>query len=296
MFISTHNYWFSRVALLSSLFILAGIVLGTYTQLLPTDNILKIRVDSFQTYIMHSISLLILFIAASAVYLHRELSYKPFAISLGLVLLAVSQYYVDTLSSYLHLATNNIFTETLIKLCMLSLFWWITVITGPRDNSLVNENNQKYRLWTWLGFLLLFSQMLLGVWLTTSHSELVCADFPYCNGQLFPELDFHALTILPLTDSGLITLHMLYRICTIVTTIYLTILSILFIYNRALGEMGILIFLFMLTQIILGITEWILQKSFWVSFGHSIISVLVLLAIISLLIALYRKYITSSYY
>jgi heme A synthase len=170
------------------------------------------------------------------------------------------------------------------------------VITGPRDNSLVNENNQKYRLWTWLGFLLLFLQMLLGAWLTTSYSELVCADFPYCNGQLFPALDFHALIILPLTDSGLITLHMLNRICTIVTTIYLTILSISFIYNRALGELGILIFLFMLTQIILGITEWILQKSFWVSFGHSIVSVFVLLAIISLLIALYRKYITSSYY
>jgi cytochrome c oxidase assembly protein subunit 15 len=295
MFISTHNYWFSRVALLSSIFVLSGIVLGTYTQLLPADNFLKIRVDSFQIYIIHSISLLILFLTAAALYLHRELSYKPFVISLGLLLLAASQYYVDQLSSYLHLATNTVFTEMLIKLCMLSLFWWITVITGPLDHALVNENNKKYRLWAWLGFLLLFSQMLLSVWLSTSHADLVCTDFPYCNGQLFPELDFYALTTLPLTDAGLITLHMLYRICTIVTTLYLTIFSISFIFNRALGEMGILIFLFMLTQITLGIIEWILQKSFWVSFSHSIVSVFALLAIISLLIALYRKYITSYY-
>jgi cytochrome c oxidase assembly protein subunit 15 len=157
----------------------------------------------------------------------------------------------------------------------------------------MKENNKKYRLWAWLGLLLLFSQMLLSFWLTTSHFDPVCTDFPYCNGQILPELDFHALLVLPLSHSGLITLHILYRIGTIVTTAYLTIFSIVFIYNRSLGEIGMLILLFMLTQITLGIIGLMLEKSFWISFGHSIVSVFVLLAIISLLIALHRKYLAT---
>lgn len=295
MFISAHNHWFSRLALLSSLIILSKILLWTYTQLLATDNPIKTWAELLQTYLITGTTVLALFLTCAAGYLHRELSYKPFVICLGLLSLAISQYFVNQWSSYLYLATNTAFAQTLIELCMLSLFWWISAITGPRDYVLANENDKKYRLWAWLGLLLLFSQMLLSIWLMTSHVGSVCTDFPYCNGQLFPALDFHALTALPLSHTGLITLHMLYRICTMVTTIYLTIFSISFIYNRALGEMGILIFLFMLTQIILGIIGWVLQKSLWVSFGHNIVSVFVLLAIISLLIELYRKFITSYY-
>lgn len=293
MFISTHNHWFSRLALLSSLIVLFSILLENYTQLMDGDSSIKARAELFQPYVIHSLSLLILFLTAAAMYLHRELSYKPFMICIGLVLLAISQYFVNQWSSYLHLATNTAFAEMLIKLGMLSLFWWVTAITGPRDDVLMKENAKKYRLWAWLGLLLLFSQIVLSVWLTTSHLGPVCTDFPYCNGQILPELDFPALLVLPLSHSGLITLHMLYRICTIMTTAYLTMFGIVFIYHRTLGEMGMLILLFMLVQISLGITEFVLQKSFWTSFGHSIVSVFVLLTIISLLIALYRKYLAS---
>ncbi len=245
MFISAHNHWFSRLALLSSLIVLSGILLGSYTQL--------IAAELFQTYFVHSISILILFLTAAAIYLHRELGYKPFVICLGLLLLAISQHFTNQWSSA--------FAQTLIKLCMLSLFWWVSAITGPRDAVLIREKDKKYRLWAWLGLLLLCSQMLLGAWIT-SHN-------------------------------GLITLHILYRIGTIVTTAYLSIFSIVFIYNRALGEIGMLILLFMLTQIILGILGLVLQQPFWISFGHTIVSVFVLLAIISLLIALYRKYLNA---
>ncbi len=293
MFISTHNHWFSRLALLSSLIVLFWILLGTYTQLLATDHVIKTWTELFQAYLIHSISVLAIFLTITACYLHRELGFKPFVICLGLLALAISQYFINQWTNYLPLAINTAFTQTLVKLCMLSLFWWISIITGPRDNVLMNENDKKYRFWTWLGFLLLFSQMLLSIWLITSHMDLVCADFPYCNGQLFPELDFHALITSPLNHAGLLTLQMLYRICTMVTTLYLTIFSIVFMHNRALGEMGMLIFLFMLTQIMLGVASWILQKSFWVSFGQNTISVFVLLAMISLLIELYRKYISS---
>lgn len=293
MFISTHNHWFSRLTLLSSLIVLCWALLGIYTEVLPANNLIHTWTELLQTYLTNSVSILSLFLTAAAWYLHRELGYKPFTICLGLLLLAISQYFAISLTLYLHLAISMAFTQTLIKLSMVSLLWWLCIITGPRDNTIVHANDKKYILWTWLGFVLLFLQILLSIWLTTSHMDLVCTDFPYCNGQLLPALDFHALITSPLNHAGLITLQILYRICTIVTTLYLTIFSMFFMYTRTLREMGILLFLFMLTQTMLGIIGWILQTSLWISFGHNIISMFVLLAIISLLIELYRKYMTS---
>ncbi len=294
MFISTHNHWFSRLALLSTLIVLTEILLGTYTQLLATDNLISKWNELLKPYLTHSITIITIFLTGAAWFLHRELSYKPFIICLCLLMLAASQYFANQWSSFLHLTTNPAFTQTLISLGILSLFWWISSITGPSDPTFNRENDKNFRLWAWLGLLLLLLQLSLSVWVRTSHANVVCTDFPYCNGQLLPELNFHALTLSPLSHDGLITLYTLHRICTLVTTLYLTLFSLSFIFNRALGEMGMLIFLFMLAQMTLGIIGWFLQQpSLWLTFGHNIVSILLLLTIISLLIELYRKYIAS---
>lgn len=293
MFISTHNHWFSRLALLASLIVLSGILLGTYAQLLATDNPTKQWTELFQPYLASGTAVLTLFLTGAAWYLHRELSYKPFVICLGLLILAIGQYFAGQWSSLLNLTINSTLAQTLISLFILSLFWWVSSITGPRDHALTHESDTKYRLWAWLGLLLLFSQMLLSAWATLSHANLVCMDFPYCNGQLFPPLDFRALTVSPLSQDALVTLHTLHQISAMMTTIYLTFFSMLVLFNRALGEMGILIFLFMIGQIILSIVDIIWQKPWWVILGHDIISALLLLAMISLLIDLYRKHVGS---
>lgn len=293
MFISTHNYWFSRLTLLASLVVLSGILLGMYTQLLAADNPAKKWTELLQPYFTSSTIAITFFLTGAAWYLHRELNYKPFVICLGLLILAISQYFIEQWSNLLHLASNTALAQTLVSLFILSLFWWVSSITGPRDYILVNENDKKYRLWSWLGFLLLFSQMLLSSWVTTNHADHICVDFPYCNGQLLPKLDFYTLWVSPLNQDGLVTLHMLHRISTIVTTIYLTIFSLLVLFNRTLGEMGILIFLLMFAQIILGMIGLIWQELFWIIFAHDIISALLLLTMISLLIELYRKHIGS---
>lgn len=293
MFISTHNYWFSRLALLSSLIVLAGLLLAIYTQLLPAESSINSWAELYQSYLMHGTTFITLFLTGAAWYLHRELSYKPFFICLSLLGLTICQYFTNQWTGFLHLATNPAFTQIFINLCMLGLYWWIKLITGPHDHTFIHENDRKYRLWAWIGFLLLFSQLFLSIWQTTSHANQICTDFPYCNGQLLPELHFQALISSPLDQDGLMTLYMLHRLCMLVTTIYLTLFSISFIFNRALGEMAILIFFFMSAQIMLGIIGWVLQTSTWVTFGHNMVSMLLLLTIISLLIELYRKYMAS---
>lgn len=285
MFISMPHRWFSRLALLLSFAVLSGICIESYTQLFSIDTPLKTWNTSFQSYLIKGTGIIILFLTASSIYLHRELSAKPFFICLGLLMLITSQYF----------EMNTTFIQTLVNLLILSFLWWLSIITGPRNAIIMNENDKKYRPWAWLGLLLLFSQLLFNTWLTASHAKLACADFHECYDQLLTLPNFHALTSLPLNQDGLVTLNILYRLGMLFTTVYLTIFSVCFIFNRALGEVGILLSFFMLPQIILGVLGWTSQTVFWISLGQQIVSALLLLTIISLLITLYRSYRISYY-
>lgn len=71
-------------------------------------------------------------------------------------------------------------------------------------------------------FLILILQIALGAWVSTNYAALACHDYPLCNGEVVPQLDFeHAYTLwreLGRTSSGdflpfsaLITIHWVHR-------------------------------------------------------------------------------------
>lgn len=47
----------------------------------------------------------------------------------------------------------------------------------------------------WLGFVLLWVQIALGGWVSTNYAVLACADFPTCNGQWVPDMNWQGFSL-----------------------------------------------------------------------------------------------------
>jgi cytochrome c oxidase assembly protein subunit 15 len=55
---------------------------------------------------------------------------------------------------------------------------------------------RRLRPLAWLSGAVLLLQLALGGWVSTNYATLACNDFPLCNGQLVPEMDFaHGFTL-----------------------------------------------------------------------------------------------------
>jgi heme a synthase len=47
----------------------------------------------------------------------------------------------------------------------------------------------------WLGFVLLWLQIALGGWVSTNYAVLACPDFPTCNGQWLPDMNWQGFSL-----------------------------------------------------------------------------------------------------
>jgi cytochrome c oxidase assembly protein subunit 15 len=90
----------------------------------------------------------------------------------------------------------------LFGMTMLALAAWL----ANREGDLVKLRPQpvasdagtlrRLRPLAWLSGAVLLVQLALGGWVSTNYATLACSDFPLCNGQLVPEMDFqHGFTL-----------------------------------------------------------------------------------------------------
>jgi cytochrome c oxidase assembly protein subunit 15 len=57
---------------------------------------------------------------------------------------------------------------------------------------------RRLRPLAWLSAAVLLVQLALGGWVSTNYATLACNDFPLCNGQIVPDMDFeHGFTLWP---------------------------------------------------------------------------------------------------
>jgi cytochrome c oxidase assembly protein subunit 15 len=92
----------------------------------------------------------------------------------------------------------------LFGMTMLALAAWLANREGDlaklhlRPQPVVSDAARLRRLrpLAWLCGAVLLVQLALGGWVSTNYATLACSDFPLCNGQLVPEMDFaHGFTL-----------------------------------------------------------------------------------------------------
>jgi len=146
-----------------------------------------------------------------------------------------------------------------------------------RKKWLFSDNSKKLIS---VGMFLVTVQIFLGAWTSTNYASYSCTDFPLCQGQLMPEVDFEEgfnffQSIGPnylggqLDHEARLAIHMTHRIGALIVSAYLIFLAYHFVVNRknqiAFGVLGILTL-----QVLLGISNIIFALPLLVAVGHNL--------------------------
>jgi len=84
-------------------------------------------------------------------------------------------------------------THLLLGMALLALLTWFGARLSehlPVSQPGGSQSAAALRIPAALAFALLVIQIALGGWVSTNYAALACTDFPLCQGELFPEMDF----------------------------------------------------------------------------------------------------------
>jgi heme a synthase len=177
-----------------------------------------------------------------------------------------------------------------------ALLWWLTLATGIQSSS-PQPSELKFRPWVVLGLAIVFLQIFLGGWTSANYASIICPEFPYCQGHLFPTMDFQqAFNFLSpigqnyqggvLGTTARVTIQMTHRYGAFITVAYIGSLAWYLLFSKntnSLKNTAGMILLILLTQFTLGILNIETSLSLSIAVMHNAVALLLLLAMVTLL-------------
>ena len=181
----------------------------------------------------------------------------------------------------------------------LALLWWLALRQGSMFAAYSRVRNdpglRSCRPWVILAILLLVGQISLGGWTSANYAALACPDFPLCQGELFPRLDF-VQAFSPWQESGVsyeggilgndarVTIQFSHRLGALIILCYLGWLgfALLALPSRSgLRKAGLVVLFLLLTQLSLGVANVILGLPLPVAVAHNATAALLLLSLVT---------------
>lgn len=149
--------------------------------------------EMIHRYLAGLLGVLILVLAIMA-WRRRWLPQQPVGIPILLVALVALQAALGMWTVTLLLKPAVVLLHLLGGMTILALLWWVvlrTPVTGGRlplaGHTLADRG---WRPWAILAVVVVALQVALGGWVSTNYAALICADFPTCQGQWWPPMDF----------------------------------------------------------------------------------------------------------
>lgn len=144
-----------------------------------------------------------------------------------------------------------------------------------------------------LGLVLVITQIALGGWVSTNYAALACSDFPQCNGQWLPPMDFeHGFTLhreLGETATGallpmnaLTAIHWTHRLGALIVAGYLIWLSIQLFRTPGYRSIGVAIVSLLVLQVGLGIGNVLASLPLALAVAHNTGAALLLASLVVL--------------
>jgi cytochrome c oxidase assembly protein subunit 15 len=180
----------------------------------------------------------------------------------------------------------------------LALLGWVTLRTRPRPTRFVGSPG-GFRVAAVVALLVVFAQVALGGWTSANYAALACPDFPTCQAQLWPDMNFDEAFV-PWRglgaegDAGSQTrtaIHMTHRIGAIVTLLVVGLIGLAAVLrgqDKATRMSGGAIVVVLLAQITLGISIVLLGLPLAPAVAHNGMAALLILATVSLNYAAWR--------
>lgn len=182
-------------------------------------------------------------------------------------------------------------------LTTMTLLWLLFIRMSKAIKRDGTEAGKSLKAPLYVALLLLIGQIFLGGWVSTNYAALSCPDFPTCQGQWWPNPDFHdAFTIWRglgqdyeggvLSNQSRVATHISHRIGAIVVAVWFA-LVIAMIFAKPVAQsthrMGVLLLITLIAQIGLGISNIIFSLPLWVATAHNGGAAVLLLVTITLI-------------
>ncbi|MDQ7091922.1 MAG: signal recognition particle-docking protein FtsY [Methylococcales bacterium] len=182
-------------------------------------------------------------------------------------------------------------------------FWLLFRLYLQTHPKLVRQTNRSVAgYFAYAAILLLFVQILLGVWSSSNTSSLMCSDFPRCQGQWLPaQADFiNGLNLFNgvvthyfgvISFDAQLAVHWLHRVGGGITFIVLVLLMLNVTsvqQPKPIRKAGLLMSIFLLIELGLGTFSIKLGLPLWIMMAHNSFAALLMLPLIA--ISVYSRY------
>jgi len=241
-------------------------------------NVKKAWTEMTHRYAAGAEGLLILLLCFTLLLNRQIKDFKSSFIALSLITLLGVQVMLGMLTVTEKLKPVIVLAHLLTGLSLLSVLWWSYLDARLQQITARQPLLMKSKGWLWLALIMVVLQISLGGWVSTHYAGLACVDFPYCNGQVLPPLQWNNL------NGDLITIHMLHRIGALMTALLVGGVALNLRRYTALRTDGLLILVFIALQITLGIFNIIWLRPVWIAMAHQAVGIMLLLTLIHTLV------------
>lgn len=210
---------------------------------------------------------------------------------LGLLGLVLVQGAFGAWTVTLKLQPVIVTTHLLLALTLLGALGWFAASQTPQPAF--DPGIRRWRFAVWAGLLLLAVQIALGGWVSTNYAVLACTDFPLCNGQWVPPMDFHQGFHLwrqlgmgadgeMITQAALVAIHWTHRVFAIVVVAYLSWLGWMLKRSPALRQPARLLVALAIVQFLTGMSNIVLKWPLPIAVAHNGGAAIMLLTLVML--------------
>ena len=264
----------------------------------------KAWTEMIHRYFASGLGLLIVIIAGMSWH-KRHIAKHPFYLPMCLVGLVIAQGLLGMWTVTLKLHPTVVMSHLLGGLTTLALLTLLTLRAYFSNKAMCGAVPLRgLSRWALVGLVVLAIQIALGGWTSSNYAALACPDFPTCQDQWLPPLDFkqafHLTPSIGLNyDGGLlhntprVTIHVMHRLGALYTTFILLLLSMqLYRYRRhqpiftylAGAIIGLLVI-----QVGLGITNVLAWLPLSVAVAHNAVAALLLVTMVASNFFIYRS-------
>ncbi len=252
----------------------------------------KAWTDAAHRYLAGALGGLLLLIAVQGWRRRREIR-CGFGLPLILLGLIVLQALLGTGLAMKLLKPLIVSAHLLGSMAILSLLFWLWLRERTQFSHAYFARVDHLRGVAMIGLFLVIAQIALGGWVSTNYAALACTDFPQCQGQWVPVMDFangFALhrdlgetasgAVLP--TAALTAIHWTHRLVALVMMLYLGRLVLRLMRSPGYIDMGLMVGGALLLQVALGAGNVFLSLPLAWAVAHSAGAVLLLFSMVLL--------------
>ncbi len=251
-------------------------------------------------YFAAALGLVILWMAVIAIR-NKASKLQPVKLPIFLLAVVIFQAALGMWTVTLMVKPIIVLAHLLGGFLTLSLLWLIVIRT--RNWHLSTPLGSGWLFFGSVGLILLIVQIMLGGWTSANYAALACPDFPACQQQWWPTMDFREGFVLwrglgvdyefgVLDSAARTAIHMTHRIGAMVVATYLLIFSFAVLSkvdSGAVRRTAWMVFILVIAQVLLGISNIVFALPLPVAVIHNGTAAILLLSVITLIYLLQIK-------